>query len=117
MSYINKDFFENAENQQKAMQINWEIADCLHQFGKLPCNGFPLVPYLLHKASQYSNPFGITLQAITDGKIEVNEDVRFMAKEVLTEVSDDGESRAAASARDEILAGRICSRCCQPCHG
>ena len=68
MSYINKDFFENAENQQKAMQINWEIADCLHQFGKLPCNGFPLVPYLLHKASQYSNPFGITLQAITDGK-------------------------------------------------
>ena len=62
MSYINKDFFENAENQQKAMQINWEIADCLHQFGKLPCNGFPLVPYLLHKASQYSNPFGITLQ-------------------------------------------------------
>ena len=85
MSYINKDFFENAENQQKAMQINWEIADCLHQFGKLPCNGFPLVPYLLHKASQYSNPFGITLQAITDGKIEVNEDVRFMAKEVLTD--------------------------------
>lgn len=67
------------------MQINWEIADCLHQFGKLPCNGFPLVPYLLHKASQYSNPFGITLQAITDGKIEVNEDVRFMAKEVLTD--------------------------------
>ena len=85
MSYINKDFFENAENQQKAMQINWEIADCLHQFGKLPCNGFPLVPYLLHNASQYSNPFGITLQAITDGKIEVNEDVRFMAKEVLTD--------------------------------
>lgn len=85
MSYINKDFFENVENQQKAMQINWEIADCLHQFGKPSCNGFPLVPYLLHKASQYSNPFGITLQAISGGKIEVSEDVRFMAKEVLTD--------------------------------
>lgn len=85
MSYINKDFFENAETQQKAMQINWEIADCLHQLGKPLCNGFPLVPYLLYKASQYSNPFGITLQTITDGKIEVNEDVRFMAKEVLTD--------------------------------
>lgn len=85
MSYINKDFFENAENQQKAMQINWEIADCLHQFGKPLRNGFPLVPYLLYKASQYSNPFGITLQTITDGKTEVNEDVRFMAKEVLTD--------------------------------
>ena len=85
MSYINKDFFENVENQQKAMQINWEIADCLHQFGKPSCNVFPLVPYLLYKASQYSNPFGITLQAITGGKIEVSEDVRFMAKEVLTD--------------------------------
>lgn len=85
MFYINKDIFENVENQQKAMQINWEIADCLHQFGKSSCNVFPLVPYLLYKASQYSNPFGITLQAITGGKIEVSEDVRFMAKEVLTD--------------------------------
>lgn len=85
MSYINKDFFENTENQQKAMQITWEIADCLRQFGKFSCNGFPLIPYLLHKASQYNNPFGITLQAITDGEIEVNDDVRFMAKEVLTD--------------------------------
>ena len=85
MSYINKAFFENAESQKKATQITREIRECFYQFGQPILKGLPLVPYLLHKVSQYDNPFDITIQAIADGEIEVNENARFMAKEVLNE--------------------------------
>lgn len=83
MSFINKELYKNVEKQKNAEQIAGEITDCLHQFGAPTNNAFPLIPYLLHKASLFVNPFGITLQAIIDGEIEVNDDIRFMAKEVL----------------------------------
>ena len=85
MSFINKELYENADSQRKATQITWEIADCLHQVGAPTYNAFPLIPYLLHKVSLYNNPFGITLQAIVDGEIEVNDDVRYLAKDILND--------------------------------
>lgn len=85
MSFINKELYENAYSQKKATQITWEITDCLHQVGTSIYNAFPLIPYLLHKVSLYNNPFGITLQAILEGEIEVNEDVRYLAKDVLND--------------------------------
>ena len=89
MSFINKELYENADSQRKATQITWEIADCLHQVGAPTYNAFPLIPYLLHKVSLYNNPFGITLQAIIDGEIDVNDDVRYLAKDIL----DDSKSK------------------------
>ncbi len=85
MSIVNKALYRNIEIQKKAAQVTWEIADCLHQVGLSSHNAFPLIPYLLYKTSLYNNPFGITLQAIIDGEIEVNDDVRFLAKEVLND--------------------------------
>lgn len=83
MSFINKELYEDAEKQRKAVQITWEISECLHQVGASTYNAFPLIPYLLHKASLYNNPLGVTLQEIVNGEIEDNDDVRFLAKEVL----------------------------------
>lgn len=83
MSFINKELYEDTESQRKAVQITWEITDCFHQAGVSTYNAFPLVPYLLHKVSLYNNPFGLTLQTIVDGEINVNDDVRFLAKEIL----------------------------------
>ena len=85
MSFINKELYESADSQRKATQITWEIADCLHQVGASTYNAFPLIPYLLHKASLYNNPFGITFQSIVDGEIEVNDDVRYLAKDILND--------------------------------
>ena len=85
MSFINKELYENAESQRKAAQITWEIADCLHQVGAPTFNAFPLIPYLLHKVSLYNNPFGITFKAIVDGEIEVSDDIRFLAKDILND--------------------------------
>ena len=85
MSFINKELYENADSQRKATQITWEIADCLHQVGASTYNAFPLIPYLLHKVSLYNNPFGITLQAIVDGAFDVNDDVRYLVKDILND--------------------------------
>lgn len=85
MSFINKKLYENTENQKKAAQIMWEITDCLHQTGAPTENAFPLLPYLLHKASLCNNPSEISFQAIVDGKIEVNDDARYLAKEFLND--------------------------------
>lgn len=85
MSVINKKLYENAESQKKAIQITWEIADCFHQIGMPAHKAFPLIPYLLHKVSLYNDPFGITLQAIVDGKIDIPDDVRLLAQEVLND--------------------------------
>lgn len=85
MSMITNEYYENEANQQKAMHIQWEIADCLHHYGKLPSEGFPIIPYLLNKVSQYNFPFGITLKSILNGEIGVSDDARYMAGKVLTE--------------------------------
>ena len=79
------ELYENAESQRKAAQITWEIADCLHQVGAPTFNAFPLIPYLLYKVSLYNNPFGITFKAIVDGEIEVSDDIRFLAKDILND--------------------------------
>lgn len=85
MTYINKELFENEECQRKATQIIWEIADYLHQVGAPVSNAFPLIPYLLHKASTYCNPLSITLQDILDGEFEISNDVKSLARDVLDE--------------------------------
>ena len=85
MSFVNKELSENVEKQKKAVQITWEISDCLRQAGASAPNAFPLIPYLLYKASLYNNPFGITLQAIVNGEIDIDNDTRLMAKENLTD--------------------------------
>lgn len=85
MPYINKELFENAESQKKSAQIMWEIADRFHQAGASTQNAFPLIPYLLYKASLYNNPFGITLQTIINGEMRIDEDIRLLAKDSLTD--------------------------------
>lgn len=85
MSFVNKELYENAEKQKKAVQIIWEISDCIRQAGASIHNTFPLIPYLLYKASLYNYPFGITLQAIVTGKINIDSDASLMAKETLTD--------------------------------
>lgn len=84
MSHINKDFYEDVENQKKATQINAEIAACLSQADALNGLDFPLVPYLLHKASLVKDPFSISYQNIIDGNIDISEDVCCLAEKVLT---------------------------------
>lgn len=84
MSHINKDFYEDVENQKKATQINAEIAACLSQANSLNGLDFPLVPYLLHKASLVKDPFSISYQNIIDGNIDISEDVCCLAEKVLT---------------------------------
>ena len=85
MSFVNKELYENAEKQKKSAQITREISDCIRQAGESTQNAFPLLPYLLYKASLYNNPFGITLQAIVNGKIDIDNDASLMAKETLTD--------------------------------
>lgn len=85
MSFVNKELYENAEKQKKSAQITREISDCIRQVGASTQNAFPLIPYLLYKASLYNNPFGITLQAIVNGKIDIDNDASLMAKETLTD--------------------------------
>lgn len=85
MSYITKDTYTNLENQKKATRIAWEIADCFHQAGATMRNAFPLTPYLLYKVSQYNDPYSVTLQAIVDGSSEFEDNIRFLAKDVLND--------------------------------
>lgn len=85
MFYINKDLYENVENQKRAEQIIQEITDCFHRYGVSTQKAIPLTPYLLYKASLYNNPFGITLQSIINGEIKIDDDVRLLAKEILTD--------------------------------
>lgn len=85
MLFINRELYENAENQKKATQITRDITDCLHQASVSVQNAFPLIPYLLYKASLCSNPFGITLQAIVNGEIAINDDIRYLAKEIMND--------------------------------
>ena len=85
MSVITKELFENTEKQRKAVQITWEINDYIHQVGVSTYNAFPLIPYLLYKASLYKNPFSITLQIIIGGETEVSDDVRLLAQNVLND--------------------------------
>lgn len=85
MSLVNKELYDNADCQRKAVQINWEISECIRQAGESIDAAFPLIPYLLYKVSLYNNPFGITLQAILDGEIEVENDVRYLLKACLND--------------------------------
>ena len=85
MYFINKELYENAENQKKVTQITRDITDCLYQASVSVQNAFPLIPYLLYKASLYSNPFGITLQAIVNGENAIDDNIRFMAKEIMND--------------------------------
>lgn len=85
MPIINKRLYEDADSRRKATQIVREIADCLHQVGASTHNAFPLIPYLLYKVSLHNNPFDITLQAIINGEFDVNDDVRYLTKDILND--------------------------------
>lgn len=85
MSYIDHCFLNNEETKKRASQINWEIADLLRQKERNLSKAFPLIPYLLHKASTYNDPLTVTFEMITNGEMDLKEDVRFLAEEVLTE--------------------------------
>ena len=85
MSYIDHSFFNNEETKKRASQINWEIANFLRPKEKNLSKAFPLIPYLLHKASTYNDPLTVTFEMITNGEMDLKEDIRFLAEEVLTE--------------------------------
>ena len=85
MSVINQKLYTNMESQGRASQIICEITANFYQAGMHMDNAFPLIPYLLHKASLYDNPFDITLQAIVNGKIDLNNDAKCLAESVLND--------------------------------
>ena len=85
MSVINKKLYTNMESQGRVAQIISEITANFYQTGMHMDNAFPLVPYLLHKASLYNNPFDITLQAIVHGKLDINSDAKCLAESVLND--------------------------------
>lgn len=87
MSFITKEYYKNKENHKKAIQISQEIADCLRQTGKYDSSCVILAAYLLNKVSQYKNPLNITLKAIFDGFIGVNDNVRYMAREHFSDIT------------------------------
>lgn len=84
MSVITKEYFENTENQRRASQLSLEIAICLAQTIGRTGNNIPLSAYLLHKASQYKSPSGVTFQCIINGTIAMDEAIRSLAKEKLS---------------------------------
>lgn len=85
MPFINKELYENTNNQKKALKIKREITNFLHHTGVSTKNAFPLIPYLLYKASLHNNPFSINLHAIVNGEIEIDNDTRLLAKEILND--------------------------------
>lgn len=85
MSFINKELYENEECQRRAVQVNFEIADCLHHLGMDCRDAFPLIPYLLHKVSLFNNPFAFTLKEMEEGEMEISDEVRLLAKGVLND--------------------------------
>ena len=88
MSIITKEFYKNQENQKLTSMVSWEITDCLRQNGVYgSSNNVSLAAYLLCKVSQYNNPFGFTIREISEGAIEISEDVRYLVKERISETT------------------------------
>jgi len=85
MSVINKEMYENKENQRIASKLSWEIANILHSYGIFNSNTISLAAYLLHKVSQYNNPFGISIHTITDGGLDIDNNICYLAKEHISE--------------------------------
>ena len=79
MFRLTKAYYENSDNQNKAVQLSTEIADCLMQSGYHVGSNVAIAAYLLHKASQYNNPFGITINSIAEGAMDVNDDIKQLA--------------------------------------
>lgn len=86
MSFINKNLYENINKKEKASKINLEITNLLHHNGISTKNAFPLIPYLLYKASLNSNPFSINFHALVNGDVEMDDDIRLLAKGLLNDV-------------------------------
>ncbi len=82
---ISKDIFNDKNIHNKALQVIREIKILLHQFDVPNKNAFPLIPYLLFKASLYNNPIAITFNSFLNGKLEIDDDVRFLARETLND--------------------------------
>lgn len=62
MSYIDKSYFANRANQQRAIQVSSEITGCLIQCSYSVGTNISMAAYLLYKASQFVNPFSITIE-------------------------------------------------------
>lgn len=85
MSLITKEVYNNQENRKKAVQIDLEIAQYFLQTGGYPGGNVPIAAYLLCKVSQDNDITGITMQSIFDGRLNINEDIRYFAKEHISE--------------------------------
>lgn len=85
MFRLTKAYYENSDNQNKAVQLSTEIADCLMQSGYHVGSNVAIAAYLLHKASQYNNPFGITINSIAEGAMDVNDDIKQLANKCFSE--------------------------------
>jgi len=85
MSYIIRELYENRELQQNALRASWDIQGCLIKLSNRSETDIPLAAYLLHKVSQFNNPLGITTKEISDGALDVANDIRFFAMERFNE--------------------------------
>lgn len=85
MPFVTKEVYEKLENQKKAEEINWEIANTCRRIGIPTHEIFPLVPYLLYKASSQADPSNVSIQTIMNGVIETNEEIMLLVREVLND--------------------------------
>lgn len=83
MAYVNKETLQDQEKQNKSLHLIWEIADCFHRYGARVDKAFPLVPYLLYKASRYDELDFVTFEDIVKRRIKIDEDSSYLAQEVL----------------------------------
>lgn len=66
MSIVTKEIYENQRVQSKARMIIDEITENLIQAG-IKINGYvSAIGYLLFRASQYNNPFGVSLKVLSE---------------------------------------------------
>lgn len=77
-------FVNSKTSKVYSKKIIEEISMCLQQNGCRAGNNVYIALYLLFKAFQYNNPYGISVEMIAKGDIDINENVRLKAKELFT---------------------------------
>lgn len=85
MYYVDKKVYEAKDLQEKTQALKSDISVLLQFVGGRLEDAFPLVPYLLYKVSSQENPKNVTFKAIADGDLEINDNARFLALEILNE--------------------------------
>lgn len=81
MSSIDKEYYMNLENREKATKTCMAIEECFHECGR-ECNVDTIIlsAYLLSKVCNYDYPFGFTFQSIIDGSLDIDDDTIHMVK-------------------------------------